>query len=822
MTAIVEAPPKKRILIVEDEPIVAMDLSAQLEQIGYEICATEETGRAAIAAVHEHLPDIVLMDIVIKGDMDGIETARHIGKGLQVPVVFLTAFSDPTTVERAALAAPHGYLTKPFQTKELRAVIEVALYKALLERNLRESELWFASTLRCVGDCVIATDSSGYIRFMNATAEALTGWGLDQAKHEHIDTVFRLHDPKSGNSLPSFIDRVLIENQVLELDFGTLLENRDGRKIQIDDSAAPIRDHNGTVLGAVIVFRDVTARIETERTLMESEKRFRNTFDFAPIGMALLSLKGRFLQVNSALCQLLGYSTEELLQRNDSGDELAETNDCERQSLKGLLTDNEISVQFEKRFMCKSGKEVWTQVSVSLLKEFNTPVCYLYQVHDLTEQRAIQHQLSQLAHFDTLTGLVNRARLRIEVEQLLAHAERDSALLAVVFIDLDHFKEINDTLGHEAGDILLKMVAERLKHTVRASDCIARLGGDEFVLLLPDVNSAVDVGVVLEKVRVAMGEPIDINGYAAEVGISFGVSMYPTDGKDPTELFRCADSALYHAKAEGRNNIQFYREELTTQMEERLSITNALKHALERAELIVHYQPIMQSSPTPKLIGAEALLRWQHADRGFMLPDEFIAIAESTGLIAPIGLWVLTQACREAMRWRLDGKDLYVSVNVSPRQFSAPNFVTDVVDILHKTGLPAHQLCIEITEQFLMHDRDRHISVVAELKTHGVKIAIDDFGIGYSQLSYLRRFAPDILKIDRTFISDIETDEDDRVIVKAVLAMSRSLGMLVIAEGVETNEQLEFLKNEQCDFLQGYLFSKPISAEAFRLLHQSI
>jgi len=807
---------KTKIMIVEDEPIVALDLSWQLQQLGYDVCATEESGKAAIAAAHAHAPDIVLMDIILKGEMDGIEAAKHIVRGLQIPVIFLTAFSDTLTVSRAAQVAPHGYLTKPFQAKELGAIIEVALYKSVLERNLRESELWFASTLRCVGDCVIATDPAGSIRFMNQAAERMTGWTLEEAKDKPLEVIFCLRSAKSRHPLPTFISRVLIDNCVLDLEFGTLLEARNGKQIPIDNTAAPIRNQLGQVLGAVIVFRDVTARIEAEKVLSESEKRFRDTFEFAPIGMAIVSLKGRFLQVNSALCSLLEFTTEELLSKNDRELGRENENEEERKLLLQLLSGVSASVQFEKRFYSKSGREIFAHVSVSLLREFTTPVCYLCQIHDLTEQRATQYQLAQLAHYDPLTGLANRTRLRIEIEHLLRQAKREKQQLAVVFLDLDHFKEINDTLGHEAGDILLKIMAERLRQTVRDSDCVARLGGDEFVLILPVVRSVENVTIVIEKIRSTVLSPVDINGHEAEVGISIGVSMYPIDGDEPAELFRCADSALYHAKAEGRNNVQFYREELTARMEQRVAITNALKRALERNELELYYQPIVPASQVRKVVAAEALLRWNHPQQGLIMPADFISIAEATGLIVPIGTWVIAAACREAAWWHRAGLPLCISVNVSPRQFVMPDFISHVTQVLSDEKLPPYLLCVEITEQFLMQDRERHMAAVKELKLLGVKIAVDDFGIGYSQLSYLRRFAPDVLKIDRSFIEDVTTSEDERVIVKAVLAMARNLGVKVIAEGVETKEQHAFLAEESCDFLQGFLFSRPLPLLDFR------
>lgn len=805
-----------RLLVVEDESIVAMDIAEQLGELGYEVCGIADNGNDAIRMVEQYRPDLVLMDVVIKGDMDGVETAQHLSRGFGCPVVFLTAYSDARTVSRAAEVAPYGYITKPFQAKELRAAVQVALYKSRLEAKLRESEQWFAATLRCVGDCVIATDPDGNIRFMNLAAERLLGWRLDDAIGRKIEEILPLHAADSGSPLESPAYRALRTDSVVGIEFGSHTLARDGRIIPIDDSAAPIRGDRGETLGIVVAFRDVTERVALEQSLRHSEGRFRSAFDFAPVGMALISLSGRFLQVNAALCKLLGYSEAQLL----SFDQLALTHDAdvasEAERLRMLTGDVMVSTQFEKRYRRENGSYIWCLVSVSVLANVDDSFCYLYQIHDLTERKESELKLARLAHYDTLTGLVNRARLWEEAELLLRIATRNGGRVAVIFMDLDHFKQINDSLGHEAGDELLKEVARRLKSSIRASDCVARFGGDEFVMLLPTIASAEDVAAVTSKIKKQFERSVRLGNRDVTVGISVGVSLFPEDGEDAKTLLRCADSALYHAKSLGRNNVQFYSSELTQRVEERLSLDAELRAAIERDEFELHYQPYISLSGD-RQIGVEALIRWRHPDKGLVFPGAFIAYAEESGLIVPIGEWAMLTACCEAAKWPVvSGQAAGIAVNISARQFKATDMVQAVSAVLAKSGLPPGRLCLEITEQLLLEDTDNVIQTINKLKGMGVKIAIDDFGIGYSSLSYVKRFGPTKLKIDRSFINDLPQDADDAAIVKAVLAMAKSLGVEVVAEGVETQAQLEFLRREGCGFAQGYYISRPVPAAQFQ------
>ena len=809
------APPQRRarILIVEDEAVVALDLESELTEMGYEVCGCIDNGRDAIAEAAARRPDLVLMDIVIKGDIDGIEAAGKIAHAGRIPVVFLTAYSDDATVARAALTAPYGYLTKPFQARELHAVIEVALYKATLERCLRDSEQWFAATLRGVADGVVATDRDGLVHFINPAAEEMLGWSNEEAKGHPVQDVIRLDDTEPGVHLPP-TQRALLEDTVVGVEWGSRLVTRSGTRLPIDDSAAPIRDQDGNVLGAVMVFRDVRQRLEAEQRLRQSEARFRATFDFAPVGMALVGLDNRLLQVNDALARMLGYPIDQILGAELAHFAHAEDAHLEVEMLHELLARRSSTVQFEKRLISKEGKEIWTLSSVTLLYENDAPLCYLFQIHDVSGRKLAEFRLAHMAHFDPLTGLANRVRLNEALTQAIVGARRHHQHVAVIFIDLDYFKQVNDTLGHAAGDQLLEVIARRLMAAVRESDCVGRLGGDEFAIILPELQNIEDLLVVTNKVQTECGKPISLEGGEVHIGLSIGVSLFPDDAQDPPTLLRNADTALYHAKSEGRNHLQFYRPELTEKMQARMSMISALRVALERDEFELYYQPIM-SLADGQPHGAEALLRWHHPEQGLLTPDAFIALAEEAGLSVPIGQWVMASACEQAALWKKDGLDLSMSINVSASQFKNGKLHERLADLLNKHGLEAKQLCIEITEQSMLDDSEASATIIRGLKTLGVRVSVDDFGTGYSSLSCIGRLAPDELKLDRSLIDNADQDDTHQAILRAALAMARSLRLMVVSEGLERIQQESLVREMGCEYAQGFLYARPASASAF-------
>jgi diguanylate cyclase (GGDEF)-like protein len=423
-----------------------------------------------------------------------------------------------------------------------------------------------------------------------------------------------------------------------------------------------------------------------------------------------------------------------------------------------------------------------------------------------------------LAYYDDLTGLANRSLFNQRLNHALNHASRYNNKLALLFIDLDRFKNINDTLGHHVGDELLKEMANRFKRCIRARDTIARLGGDEFVVILEDIVDVKHAASVARKIGDATLKPFITGSGEYNVTVSIGISTYPDDGKDEQTLMKHADIAMYQAKDRGRNNYQLYSAQINSHSVHKLALESSLRHALERDEILLHYQPKV-SLDNGGITGMEALVRWDHPDLGMISPVQFIPLAEETGLIVPIGRWILNTACAQNKAWLDQGfPPLRVSVNLSARQFNDENLMSDIARTLKESGLPPSLLDLEITESMVMQNPDRAVKILKKLRSMEIAISMDDFGTGYSSLSQLKRFPINTIKIDRSFINDAINSEEDAAITEAIIAMGRALRLNVVAEGVETAEQVQFLRKHRCDELQGYYFSKPIPGDEFAQL----
>ncbi|MHA1597698.1 MAG: putative bifunctional diguanylate cyclase/phosphodiesterase, partial [Alphaproteobacteria bacterium] len=434
-------------------------------------------------------------------------------------------------------------------------------------------------------------------------------------------------------------------------------------------------------------------------------------------------------------------------------------------------------------------------------------------IRDISARKEVEGQLIYQANYDELTELPNRVLSQDRLQLALVRAHRERHIVAVMFVDLDRFKNVNDSLGHSIGDLLLKQAARRLRSCVRDGDTVARLGGDEFLIILPDLETAISAEVVANKMLEIFSDSFQLEQHDLFITPSIGITVYPTDGEDSDVLLRNADAAMYQAKSKGRNTYSFFTSEIDELAHENLRLDNHLRHAMERNELLLHYQPI-HDVKTGKAIGAEALLRWNNPQMGVIDPSRFIPVAEETGLITDIGGWVLSEACRQAAICVKKGNpDFRMSVNVSPRQFRDGKLVNAVVRALMDNDLPSHCLELEMTEGLLVEDAPMTSFTLRELKQMGVRLSIDDFGTGYSALSYLKRFPFDTLKIDRSFVMDVTTDKQDAALVAAIIAMSQSLELEVIGEGVETVEQLGMLRDHQCDLVQGYYYSKPLTAD---------
>ncbi|MCC2957034.1 EAL domain-containing protein [Massilia sp. IC2-477] len=568
----------------------------------------------------------------------------------------------------------------------------------------------------------------------------------------------------------------------------------------------------------LLIGQDITFRRRARMRLQESEEFFRLTFNQAAVGIVLLGGDGRVLRTNSKMSQILGYSEIELLQRFYQ-QLMCEEDLAEEQALINRLKAGEISdYQREKRLQRRDGAQVWVSVSVSAMRDANGRQRFICVVKDIQRQKQAEEALLRMANHDALTGLPNRVLMQDRLGQAIMHAHRAGRQVAVMFIDLDRFKHVNDSLGHDAGDALIVEIARRLSASLRESDTVARQGGDEFVVVLPDLAGQDDATKVARKLLDNLFQPMLLCGHEVFPSGSIGIAMYPRDGADSATLLKCADSAMYGSKGQGGNHYSFYASEMGEQAALHLRMEGALQRALQREEFLLVYQPVVDIG-SGRVAGVEALLRWQPVGRPMVSPAEFIPLAEETGLIVPIGDWVLATAMRQQVAWNEAGLDpVRISVNLSARQFLGQDVAQRVAALLEETGCDPAMLTLEITESVLMENPAAATETMGRLAAMGVQLAIDDFGTGYSSLASLKRFPIHSLKIDRSFVMDLTQDADDAAIVNAVIALAHSMKLNVIAEGVETREQLAFLQEHGCDQMQGYCFSRPVAPASIAVL----
>jgi diguanylate cyclase (GGDEF)-like protein/PAS domain S-box-containing protein len=674
---------------------------------------------------------------------------------------------------------------------------------------LRESEQRHAATIELAAIGIAYVDDAGRYIHVNPWMCRFLGYSRDELLNLTVKQISHPDDKNVTDSVRARLHAGEIDSFTMEKRY----LRKDGVTLWAHLTISLQRDSAGRPLHDISIVQDVSARKQAELAVQRSEQRFRNLVELSSDWYWETDATLRFTALGG---RHMGEKYEQRLRGRLAWDIPGAESENGWADLRACLERCEPFRDFEYAYTDHHGKRRHICASGEPLLDLDGRFCgYRGVSRDVTTRKEAEARIEYLASHDSLTGLPNRVMFAELLNHVLAASSRNQRKFAVLFIDLDRFKFINDSLGHEAGDTLLREVASRLKGGLRASDIVARLGGDEFVMLLQDLRGVEQAGRIARKLLSAVIKPVMIQGQECRVTASIGISVFPDDARDESALMSHADIAMYHAKEEGKNNFQFYDGRLETLSLERLTLETRLRRAIERDELSLHYQAKLDLASNA-IAGVEALLRWNSAELGSVSPAKFIPVAEETGLILSIGKWVLRTACAQSIAWQRAGlPPVRVSVNLSPRQLGDPELLSEVRTVLANTGLQPDLLELEVTESSVMHNVERALEVLSSLKGMGVRLAIDDFGTGYSSLAQLKRFPIDTLKVDRSFIRELPADSEDKAIAEAIIAMGKTLCLTVVAEGVETPEQKAFLRERACDQMQGYHFSKPIAPDEF-------
>jgi len=805
--SLLEAAPDAMVVVNQDEEILLLNLQAE-KQFGYQ--RDELVGQKVNSIVPEGFADRLIADGTRTA---AVALAQQIGTGIELSGRRRDGSEFPIEIMLSLLESAEGILVtaaiRDITTRKLEEgrLAQVESARQLVEDALRESEEKYRMLLDGVQDyAIFMMDQRGQVLSWNVGAERIKGYTADQIIGHSFSCFFPPEDIERGR--PEEVLRIAALNGH-HVEHGMRVR-KDGSQFLANVTFTALRDRAGNLRGFSEISHDLSER-------KESEDKYRGLLEAAPDAMVVVNQDGEIVLLNLQAEKQFGYRRDELVGQNVKN--IIPEGFAERLIADSLRTAADALAQqmgtgIELSGQRRDGSEFPIEIMLSPL-ESAEGILVTAAIRDLTTRKKAEAQIIYSSEHDFLTGLPNRLLLNDRLNQAIRSAERYKRKLAVLYLDLDGFKHINDSLGHPAGDKLLQSVAKRLVDCVRRSDIVSRQGGDEFVVLLSEEEHSEDAAVVVRRMLQAVGEPHSVDQHDLHVTSCVGVSVYPNDGLDAETLIKNADTAMYQAKENGNQTYQFFKPAMNVRAVERQGLEEGLGRALERNEFTLHYQPKINLR-TGEPNGGEALLRWTHPQRGSVSPAQFIPVAEDCGLILPIGNWVLREACRQAQVWVNAGLPLgTIAVNISAIQLRNKDFLDGVFEILNDTGLDPRFLELELTETVLMRHAESTVSILEALRARGVQIAIDDFGTGYSSLSYLSKFPIDALKIDQSFIRQITTVPDETIIVKAVIGMSRSLKLRVVAEGVETQEQLAFLQAHECDEAQGYYFSRPVPSNQF-------
>ena len=713
---------------------------------------------------------------------------------------------DGTLIDVDVTSNPILYEGRAARLVAARDITETKRYEAALKESERRSR----EILERMQLIAVTLDRQGRITFCNDFLVQLTGWTAENILNKNWFELF----------LPDDIRNVVFEAFATGIQQGTLRVHREsdiltssGARRTILWNNTLLRDFQGNVVGVTSIGQDITEQKWAEVALKKSERRYRNLFERNLAGVYRTTCDGQILDCNEAYARALGFQSVEEIKTRKSPDFYHHPR--RRETFLMKLRDQHVLTNAQSLLKRKDGSPLWVLENVTLVSDEEGTEIIEGTMMDITEWKLAEERLNYLANYDQITDLPTRLLYTDRLKQATIDASNHSKLVAVMLLDLDRFKNINDTLGRDAGDLLLRQVAQRLATTVHAGDTVGRTAGDEFTIILRDLENVQQAADTAQNILTVFEKPYRLEHQNFYVGASIGITLYPLDDQNIDALFKNAETAMYKAKQEGRNNYQFYTAEMQITLLKQLSLEHNLRHALERDEFLIDYQPKVNVQ-TGFITGAEALIKWNHPQLGLVSPSQFIPLAEETGSIMSLGEWVLRNACRDCKNWQLPNyPPLRVAVNLSAHQFKQHKLANKIAAILEDTGLSPELLEIEITETVLMQSTPENMRRLADLKSLGVHISIDDFGTGFSSLSYLKQLPIDSLKIDQSFVRDIPTDSNDSAITRAIIALAHTLQLNVIAEGVETAEQLQFLLAENCDEMQGFYFSRPLSPDKF-------
>lgn len=810
---------KYKLLYVEDDAVARNLLGRIIARKYPEIkLIIAENGATGLELFKEERPDIVLADLNMPV-MDGIEMARKI-KALDVEAVIiaLTAHKNPQYLQNAIEIGVRHYVLKPISTDNLFAAINDSLEDLNLKRLVKEQERQLRRREQQLARAQKITHLGSWE--WNITS-GRTSWsdelyrifGLEPAAipASYQELLKRIH-PEDRQKVKKIVQNALRKRQSFVSHYCRIVRPNNSIRVIHGQGDVIIDeiDKSVSVLG--------TAHDLTEHREMEEERaQLAMIVESSNDAIFSISLENIITSWNRGAEQIFGYSANEII-----GQPIFTLLplDCygERSQILQKIMNGEQIQNFDTTRLKKDGCQIYVSITTSpLLNREGKIIGNSVIARDVTERRKMEEIIQHQAHHDTLTDLPNRQLFMDFLARELAQARRNETRVALLFLDLNGFKQINDTLGHIYGDRLLQEVAHRLRACVRESDTVARLGGDEFTVLMPVLGPTDDVGIVLKKILGIFEAPFMLNDVTVDSSTSIGVCMFPDDGESGEDLLQKADIAMYDAKGSGRSAYQFYNAEINARTMKRQKMEGFLRQAVGRGELELLFQPLV-CSDTRAIIGAEALLRWRHPEQGLLLPDQFLDIAEDSGAIIPLGEWVLRHACHQAQAWNQKGYPLSVSVNLSNRQFHQANLIERTARILTETGLMPEHLEFDVTEQTMMADIDFSLRNMRSLSEMGVTLAIDNFGCGLSSLHWIKKMPTHRVKIDKSFVKNMLSEPDDLAVVNAVIAMAHNLRMEVLANGVETEEQLSVIRQSGCDQFQGYVISAPVASTEFELL----